>query len=141
MRCRAGWCAERADHALAYDPLLATRLRDVLGDLAPLVEKRMMGGFVLMWRDHMLCGGTRWKDRPAQFLFRVGPTREAAALALPGAQRMEMAARRMAGFVALEADAADDATVAAMLALARAFVAELPDRRRPAARTRRRVPA
>ena len=112
--------------AMAYDPATTTRLHTLLGAIEPLTEKRMMGGVCFMWGQHMLCGADRPKNGVPRFLFRVGPAAAAEALAMPGVAPMEMAGRRMTGYVFVDATRVDDAALATLIALAQRFVATLP---------------
>jgi TfoX/Sxy family transcriptional regulator of competence genes len=107
---------------MAVDEGLAELLRESLSGEEGVVEKRMFGGLCFMLRGNMVCG--TFRDRG---MFRVGKGQEAEALALPGAQRMEMGARTMPGMVeALPEAMADDAVRARLLALAIGFAGALP---------------
>ncbi|HTH56976.1 MAG TPA: TfoX/Sxy family protein [Cyclobacteriaceae bacterium] len=41
---------------MAYNETLAGRMRQVLQDTKGVVEKKMFGGTVFMWKDKMFCG-------------------------------------------------------------------------------------
>jgi TfoX/Sxy family transcriptional regulator of competence genes len=41
---------------MAFDEVLAARVRDVVARLAPVEEKRMFGGIAYMVNTHMACG-------------------------------------------------------------------------------------
>jgi TfoX/Sxy family transcriptional regulator of competence genes len=107
---------------MAVDEGLAELLREALAGEDGVVEKRMFGGLAFMLRGNMVCG--TFRDRG---MFRVGKTREAEALALPGTQVMAMGERAMPGMVeALPAAMGDDAVRGRLLALALAFTGALP---------------
>lgn len=107
---------------MAYDDGLAELLRDQLGDLPGLSEKKMFGGLCFMQHGHMVCGVH--KDGA---MFRVGKDREAEALAIDGAQPMGFTGRRMGGFVDVsELAVGDDTSRAKWMQLALAHVASLP---------------
>lgn len=107
---------------MAYDEGMARHLREALAEAAGFSERAMFGGLCFMLHGNMVCGVHR---RGA--MFRVGARQEAAALALPGTRPMEATGRRMSGMVEIGYDAlADDATRAALMALARGHVATLP---------------
>lgn len=106
---------------MAEDPGKVELLREALGDLRT-TEKRMFGGTCFMLRGHMVCGTVK-----AGAIFRVGKAHEAAARALPGVRAMNFTGKEMAGFVeAGDETLAEDATLAALMALALDFNNSLP---------------
>lgn len=107
---------------MAYDEGMAELLREALAEEAALSERRMFGGLCFMIDGNMICGVHKGGG-----MFRVGPERFEAALALPGARPMDFTGRSMTGFVEIDYEAlGDDETRAALMDLARAFVATLP---------------
>ncbi|WP_298906379.1 TfoX/Sxy family protein [uncultured Aliiroseovarius sp.] len=107
---------------MAYDSGLYAILKDDLGERPDLMEKKMFGGIAFMLNGNMLCGVH--KDGA---MYRVGKEHEAAALALPGARKMDFTGRPMGGFIdAGEEAMADDDTRAELLRLAVDFVSSLP---------------
>lgn len=112
---------------MALDEALAERLRDALGGLPGLSEKRMMGGLVFLLDGNMLAGANRDRESgQGHFLFRVGKENAEAAEARPEAIPMIMNGRRMGGFYHVHEEAASDAALAAWVALALSFVKTLP---------------
>lgn len=108
---------------MAYDDVMAMRLRDALGGRA--VEKRMMGGLIFMLDGNMVAGVDRDAQGQGRFMFRVGPSGMDEALGRPGAAPVRMGERTMKGFVFVsETDAVAD--FAGWVALARAFTDTLP---------------
>lgn len=106
---------------MAYDEGMAELLREALADVPTLTEKRMFGGLCFMVGGNMLCGVHKGGG-----MFRVGPVHFEAALAVEGARPMDFTGRPMKGYVEIGyEDLGDDASRAALLELARGFVATL----------------
>ncbi len=121
---------------MAYDEGHAQLMRDALGAAPGLSEKRMFGGLAFLLDGHMVCGV---HERGA--MFRVGKDAYAEALGIDGVREMAFTGRPMTGFVETdEAALAEDALLARLIGMSRAFVATLPPkpakppRRKPAAR-------
>jgi hypothetical protein len=90
---------------LAYDAYTTARLRDALGGLQGVTEKRMMGSVWFMLNGNMLAGAHRKHSGERLFMFRVGPSNETEALARPGARPMQSGNRApLRGFVLVDAD-------------------------------------
>jgi hypothetical protein len=79
---------------MAYDPGLAQRIREVLGDRAGLSERKMFGGLAFMLHGRMFVG-----ILGSTLMARVGPQRHADALALPHVRPMDFTGRPMKGYV------------------------------------------
>lgn len=79
---------------MAYDQLLAQRVREILARRKGFAAKEMMGGITFLLNGHMCCGVE--KDR---LMVRVGPERYAEALARPHARPMDFTGRPLKGFV------------------------------------------
>ena len=104
---------------------LSDRIRDILGAVPFLSEQKMFGGRCFMLRGHMLVAPMKYGN----LLVRTGKDGYDAALALPGAQPMEMGAKTMGGFVEVSGDVLeDDDTLRDWITLSRNFVATLPDK-------------
>ena len=88
---------------MAFDEALAERVREVLGDAADVVGKRMFGGIAFMVAGNMACGVIG-----EDLLVRVGKEDQATCLALPHARTMDMSGRVMGGFVVVDADGLDE---------------------------------
>ena len=107
---------------MAYDESLADILRQRLAPQEGVSERKMFGGLCLMVNGNMACGATA-----DGFMFRVGPEREATALALPKVEKCMFTGRPMKGFVELLGAAChDDEPVATLVGLARDFAGRLP---------------
>lgn len=100
---------------------MGDRLRPLLP--AGLVEKKMFGGLGFMLHGNMAIGTTA----QGELLVRIDPTKQAEALARPGAYQMHMGTRPMTGFVAVAASGTpDDAALGRWIAYALAFTETLP---------------
>lgn len=75
---------------MAIDQGIYEVLKDDIGALEGLSEKKMFGGIAFMLRGNMLCGVH--KDGA---MYRVSKDNEEAALALPGARKMTFTGRPM----------------------------------------------
>ena len=91
---------------MAYDEGLAQRIREALGELPGLVEKRMFGGVGFMVQGNMACGVN--KD---DLIVRVGAEQYAEALAKPHTRPFDMTGRPMKRWVMVAPDGyeSDDA--------------------------------
>ena len=114
---------------MAYDELLAARLRDAIGKRS-VTEKRMMGGACFMVDGNMLGGADRQKDGAGRFMFCVGKDNEAEALSRPGAIPLEQGGRRMGGMVFVDEAACDDNALKNWITLALSFVDALPPKKK-----------
>jgi TfoX/Sxy family transcriptional regulator of competence genes len=88
---------------MAYDAVIADRIRDALHGKGEVVEKRMFGGLCFMLDGHMCCGAM---DR--RLMLRVGKERYAEALAEPHAETMAFTGRTMEGFVLVSPEGMPD---------------------------------
>jgi len=97
-------------------------LRDLLANSEGISERKMFGGLCFMQNGNMLCGVH--KDGG---MFRVGKENEAAALQVNGVDPLSFTGRKMGGMVDISAETlADEAALAALLALADRFVGQMP---------------
>ncbi len=107
---------------MAYDPGLAERVRDVLGDRPGISERRMFGGLAFLVDGKMFVG-----IRDATLMARVGRDRHRDALAMPHVRPMDFTGRPMTGYVYLDPLAiAADADLAAWVSWCLAHAAALP---------------
>lgn len=79
---------------MPFDPVLASRVREVLSARNDVTEKKMFGGLCFMVAGHMCCGLAA-----NRFMVRVGPEEYAAALALRHARPMDFTGRPLTGFI------------------------------------------
>lgn len=88
---------------MAYDELLADRLRNILKDKkVPNAEKKMMGGLCFMVDDKMCVGIV--KDT---LMARIDPDVYEEALTKKGSKQMDFTGRPMKGFVFVEPEGID----------------------------------
>ena len=107
---------------MSFDEGLAETVRDDIGPLPGLTEKRMFGALCFLLDGNMICG-----VRAEGGLYRVGKEAQEAATALDDVGPAIMGGRRMGGYVEAAPEAmADDATRARLTALAIEFVRRLP---------------
>jgi len=117
--------AVRKGQILAYDELLAMRVRDALGDLKGLTEKRMMGGVCFLLNGNMVCGVDRSKAGAGRFMFRIGKANPAAAT-LRGGEIVAMGGRQMPGFYFVAEAGCSEKDFKAWLAAAITYAKALP---------------
>lgn len=79
---------------MAYDEILAERIRTILVRRKGITERRMFGGLAFMASGNMACGIV--KD---ELMVRVGPERFEDALAQPHARPMDFTGRPSKGMV------------------------------------------
>lgn len=113
---------------------LAERIRAEIGDDPNVGEIRMFGGICFTLNGNMMVG--TMKD--GTLLVRVGDTREAAALARPGATPMTFTGRTTKGYVIVAAEALGDDALREWIAMASAHVGPMPPKQKkpPAAKAR-----
>lgn len=102
----------------------AAAVRATLSGTGAFREVRMFGGIGFMLNGNLVAAAS-----PRGLLLRVGPERQAQALARPGTRPMVMRGRTMAGYVYVDPPGLDAAAIEAGLALAMAFVQTLPAKR------------
>jgi TfoX/Sxy family transcriptional regulator of competence genes len=86
---------------MAYDEVLADRIRDVLLGTPTLEEKKMFGGIGFIIRGHMAVGIMS----KGELMVRTTPERAPVLLAKPSAKGFEMNGRTMNGWILIEPDA------------------------------------
>jgi len=107
---------------MPYVEHMAETMRADLGVVPGLSEKKMFGGLCFLLHGNMVAG--LGKDGA---FYRAGKPNEAEAMALSGTGPMVMGARRMGGFVRLDAGGFDAAATRRKLTdIALAFTASLP---------------
>lgn len=107
---------------MAFDEILAGRLRTLLVDEPDVVEKRMFGGLAFMVGGHMtVCAGSR-----GALMVRTDPA-DADASYLAAAEPMVMQGRQLKGWLELAAeDVASDVVLAEVVAHGVRFARTLP---------------
>lgn len=79
---------------MAYDELLADRIRRAVGPRPDVTEKRMFGGSAFLLNGKMFCGVIKH-----DLMVRVGPDRYEAALGEGHVRQMDFTGRPMRGYV------------------------------------------
>jgi TfoX/Sxy family transcriptional regulator of competence genes len=107
-----------------YDEGLAQRLREYLGSVADVEEKKMFGGLAFMVSGHMACGIVA-----EDLMVRVGPAAYHRVLVEPHAREMDFTGRALKGFVYVApAGFEADEALSAWVDRALSFVESLPPR-------------
>jgi TfoX/Sxy family transcriptional regulator of competence genes len=84
---------------MAYDEMLAERVRSAAGDEPGLSERKMFGGIAFLLHGNMACGIVG-----DELMVRVGPDAWEDALREPHAREMDFTGRSMRGMVYVSAD-------------------------------------
>jgi hypothetical protein len=106
---------------MAFDDALAERIRERLGDVLGVDEKKMFGGLAFLTGGNLTVGV--FGD---DLIARIGPDGQAAALAEPGVRRFDITGRPMRGWILVAGEALDDGVLDSWIKRARDFVATLP---------------
>lgn len=104
---------------MAYDELLADRVREALAGQEGLTERRMFGGLGFMIHGHMAVAA----NSVGGLMVRTDPDGEGHPLLRP----MEMRGRTMSGWLTTDAgDDLSDEDLAELVEIGRSFVLTLP---------------
>ena len=106
---------------MAFDELLAARVRTCLQQVAGVSEKKMFGGLAFMTGGHLTVGV--YGDG---LIAGIGAPDMDAATAEPGVRPFDMTGRPMRGIVVIDSAVLDDNTLARWIGQARSYVAGLP---------------
>jgi TfoX/Sxy family transcriptional regulator of competence genes len=107
---------------MAYDPMLATRVRELVAGRKGVSEKAMFGGLAFLLDGKMFCGVLG-----NELLARVGPDAHDAAMEIPHVRIMDFTGRPMRGYVFVGAEALTAvAPLARWVRQCEAHVATLP---------------
>ena len=80
---------------MAYDEVLARRVRELLADQNAVTEKKMFGGLAFLMNGNMCVGASR----SGGLMVRIDPADTDSALARPHVAVMKMGGRTMAGWI------------------------------------------
>jgi hypothetical protein len=118
---------------MAYDEVLATRIRDLIGPDPELTEKKMFGGLAFLIRGHMAISASG----QGGVLVHVHPERTGDLLATTTATVAVMQGREMPGWLRVSAgDCATDDDLSPWVELGIAHARSLPPKK-PAGKTKR----
>lgn len=107
---------------MAYDDLLAVRMRAAVGPLSGLEEKKMFGGIGFLINGNMACGVHK-----NDLIVRVGPDDYATALTRPHTRLFDMTGRPMTGWIVVEpSGCATESALKAWVEQGLAFARTLP---------------
>jgi TfoX/Sxy family transcriptional regulator of competence genes len=112
---------------VAYDEVLADRIRELLVDEADLTEKKMFGGLAFLIRGHMAVAASG----QGGVLVRVDPADSDKLVAKSTARPMEMRGREMQGWLRVDADSVrTKRQLAKWVGVGATYVRSLPAKRR-----------
>ena len=107
---------------MAYDPILAARIREVVARNQNIVEKKLFGGVGFLLQGNLLVAA--WKD---SLVVRLGPVGYDEALLEPHVDEFDVTGKPMKGWVMVAPEGVDeDAELVAWIARAMQFVETLP---------------
>ncbi|KJY41976.1 hypothetical protein VR41_10065 [Streptomyces sp. NRRL B-1568] len=106
---------------MAYDEVLAERVRELLEQTDEVVAKKMFGGLVFMVRGNTAVGVVG-----DELLVRVAPDDTPQALAQPGARPYEFRGRVSKGWIIVAGEVLDEDVLDEWLELGREAAAGLP---------------
>lgn len=110
---------------MAFDPGLAQRVREVLGERPGLTERKMFGGLAFLLHGKMFVG-----INASTLMARVGAERHQDALAQPHVREMDFTGRPMKGYVYVEPSGLEkDRALADWVLWCASYVATLPEKR------------
>jgi len=112
---------------VAYDEVLADRIRELLVDEADLTEKKMFGGLAFLIRGHMAVAASG----QGGVLVRVDPADSDKLVASSTARPMEMRGREMQGWLRVDADSVrTKRQLAKWVVIGATYVRSIPAKRR-----------
>ncbi len=112
---------------MAFDEGLAQRVREAVGPLAAVTERRMFGGLAFLLDGRMFVGVSGSK-----LMARVGAERYRDTLGLPHVREMDFTGRPMKGYVYIDPPGlTEDRELAAWVSWCAGHVAGLPVAARP----------
>jgi TfoX/Sxy family transcriptional regulator of competence genes len=107
--------------SMAFDELLADRVRACLQQATEVSERKMFGGLAFMTAGHLTVGV--YGDG---LIARIGAPDMDAATAQPGVRPFDMTGRPMRGIVVIDSAVLDDKALDRWIGQARSYVAGLP---------------
>ena len=108
---------------MAYDEVLAGRIRDLIGDEPGLTEQKMFGGLAFLIGGNMAIAASG----QGGILVRVDPAQSDDLVTTTSAEPLEMRGRSMAGWLRVDtANVGDDAALREWVERGTAYAASLP---------------
>ncbi|MDH5540288.1 MAG: TfoX/Sxy family protein [Rhizobacter sp.] len=89
---------------MAYDEMLASRVRPLLAGVPGTIEKKMFGGLAFLVNGNMSVG-----IHGAELIVRIDPAQTDAALKTPGVRIFDITGRPMKGWLLVSAGGLGDA--------------------------------
>ena len=108
---------------MAFNELLAGRIRSCLQQVAGVSEKKMFGGLAFLTGGHLTVGV--YGDG---LIARIGTQDMGAATAQSGVRPFDMTGRPMRGIVVIDSSVLDDQALDRWIGQARGYAAGLPPR-------------
>lgn len=118
--CWLAWLGSTI-RGMAFDALLADRVRTCLQQVAGVSEKKMFGGLAFLTGGHLTVGV--YGDG---LIARIGAQDIDAATAQPGVRPFDMTGRPMRGIVVIDSATLDGEALDRWIGQARSYVAGLP---------------
>jgi TfoX/Sxy family transcriptional regulator of competence genes len=106
---------------MAYDAVLAQRVRDRMLDVAGVSEKKMFGGLAFLTSGNMTVG-----VHGDDLIVRVDPESMDAMLAEQGVRPFDMTGRPMRGWILVASEGLSDNELEQWIGQARSYVSTLP---------------
>jgi TfoX/Sxy family transcriptional regulator of competence genes len=106
---------------MAYDEVLASRVRSLCNGLEGLVEKKMFGGVAILVQGKMSVGVHR-----DDLIVRIDPAETAEALREPGVRPFDITGRPMKGWLMIAQSALADDSLARWVERGIAYASSLP---------------
>ncbi|MHA1567233.1 MAG: TfoX/Sxy family protein [Alphaproteobacteria bacterium] len=109
---------------MAYDEVLAERMRAVFANYEGIAEKTMFGGLSFQCNGKMCCGVS---GKTTDMVVRLSPDQEPAALAKPHTRPCDFTGRPMRGWIYVAPEGLEnDAALKDWIAESYAYVSKLP---------------
>ncbi len=123
---------------MAFDEILADRIRRVVSGKRGITEQKMFGGLAFLHNGHMACGVAK-----EELMVRIGPDAYEEALALPHTRDMDFTGRPLKGMIYVDFEGyRTDPALEGWVRRGITFTGSLPPKKpkqpkEPTARTRR----
>ena len=110
---------------MAYDEVLAERIRARLGKRSGVIEKKMFGGIAFLLKGNMCCG-----VHGKEMIVRLAPEATETALATRHTRRFDLTGRPLKGWILVAPKGlASEASLAKWIRVATGYAGSLPAKR------------